>query len=321
MLRATWRASSSSSDALAPIRPRNAVIDSALFHVTTPRPRRTRHDAGSPTSPSRPASSRASADRHDELEVGVPAREAQRATRQEPAAQPGEPAVLRRVRPVERLLGQRERAADAPALEGMAAEADDEPRARPAPACGPAARARRSRRARSHGRDGSTAASSARSAATRSRSDPDIGSRSGRPVGARRACRAGPPPVPALALPGADQRGREALGVVMVGVRGVDEVVEDEPRPGARRWAASCRRDGLAEPARRRRARRTGCWRGRCPPGGRRRAARARRRGSRGRTRRSRPAASPRCTRTRPAPRTPRSPRGSRARRARAGCW
>ena len=121
MLRATWRASSSSSDALAPIRPRNAVIDSALFQVTTPRPRRTRHDAGQPdvVEPCRELAGLGH--RHDELEVRVTAGEAQRPAGEESAAQPGHPAVLGRVRPLERLLGQVERPAHAAAVERMPA--------------------------------------------------------------------------------------------------------------------------------------------------------------------------------------------------------
>ena len=54
--RETWRASSSRSAPAAPIRRRNVPTASPLFQVTTPRPRRIRHDAGSPTSARRAAS-------------------------------------------------------------------------------------------------------------------------------------------------------------------------------------------------------------------------------------------------------------------------
>ncbi len=319
MLRATWRASSSSSDALAPIRPRNAVIDSALFQVTTPRPRRTRHDAGSPTSSSRPASSPASATGTTNSRCACP------------LARLSEPRARYRPR------SQANRQCSAACAQSNGSSGRENERRTPPPSsawppsrttsratAGSRVRTRGPRPAisarRSHGREGSTAESSARSAATRSRSDPDIGSRSGRPVGARRACRAGSPAMPALAAPRrGSARPRDARS------RGGGRWRDRRGRRGraaarARRWAATAgARARRASPSAR--ARRTGCWRGRCPPGGRRRAARARRRGSRGRTRRSRRAASPRCTRTRPAPRTPRSPRGSRAPRARAGCW
>ena len=72
---------------------------SPLFHVTTPRPRRSRHDAGSPTRPSRRRGSGASSGVDDELEVRPAAGEAQRAAGEEPAAQPGRPAVLGRRSP------------------------------------------------------------------------------------------------------------------------------------------------------------------------------------------------------------------------------
>ena len=54
-VRDTWRASSSRSAAPAPIRRRKSPTVSLLFHVTTPRPRRIRQEAG------RPASERCSA--------------------------------------------------------------------------------------------------------------------------------------------------------------------------------------------------------------------------------------------------------------------
>ena len=57
----------------------------------------------------------------------------------------------------------------------------------------------------------------------------------------------------ALALPGAHDRRSRAARVVVVGVRGVDEVVEDEPRRRWRRPAASG--GGPARPASRRRRR------------------------------------------------------------------
>ena len=56
--RETWRASSSSNAPAAPIRRRNVPTDSALFQVTTPRPRRIRHDAGRPNASSLPGERR-----------------------------------------------------------------------------------------------------------------------------------------------------------------------------------------------------------------------------------------------------------------------
>ena len=100
--RDTWRASSSRSAPPAPIRRRNRPTVSPLFHVTTPRPRRIRHDAGSPTSPSRSASDRRLVRVDDELEVRPAAREAERAAGEEQAAQVGHPAVLGGRRPIER---------------------------------------------------------------------------------------------------------------------------------------------------------------------------------------------------------------------------
>ena len=54
--RETWRASTSSRAPVAPIRRRNVPTRSPFFQVTTPRPRRIRHEAGRPTVPSQLAS-------------------------------------------------------------------------------------------------------------------------------------------------------------------------------------------------------------------------------------------------------------------------
>ena len=100
--RETWRASSSSSAPAAPIRRRNVPTASPLFQVTTPRPRRMRHEAGRPISSEPSGEVRGLVGSDDELEVGPAAGQAQRAARQEPAAQPGGPAVLGGGRPFER---------------------------------------------------------------------------------------------------------------------------------------------------------------------------------------------------------------------------
>ena len=80
-------------------------------------------------------------------------------------------------------------------------------------------RARRDSASRSHGRAGSIAASSVRSATTRSRSV----------LAHRQADRVdGPPPGAGLGLVGCAGRARPAARVVVVGVVGVDDVVEHE---------------------------------------------------------------------------------------------
>ena len=140
-MRATLRASSSRSDALAPRRPRKEAIDSALFHVTTPEPRRMRQEAGRPTSPRRAASSGASSARDHELEMGPTRREAQRPAGEEPAAQPGGPAVLGRRRPVQVDFGEQEcPAGRSPTLARVTAEADDQARDRGLPSVDPRAK-------------------------------------------------------------------------------------------------------------------------------------------------------------------------------------
>ena len=216
-LRATWRASSSSSDALAPIRPRNVVIDSALFQVTTPWPRRTRHAAGSPTASSRRASSAASSTVTTNSRCAwPPARLSEPRARKRPRSH-----AVRQcsARPPSRTTRRAGRSPGGPTARvgtrwaWIAAERGIDPSA----ACPPSRTTRRASAGsrvwtrdprpaisarRSHGRAASTAASSARSAATRSRSVPDIRLRStpgsGRPV---RAGLARSPAVAALALP------------------------------------------------------------------------------------------------------------------------
>ncbi len=120
-------------------------------------PRGGQADVGEP-----PGEDRRLVERDDELEVGPAAGQAERAARQEAAAQPGHPAVLGGGRPVERRRrpgrpGRRR-------SDAAAATAGSRPAIAPSR---PAASA-----ARSHARAGSIAASSARSAVTRSRSEP-----------------------------------------------------------------------------------------------------------------------------------------------------
>ena len=98
--------------------PRNAAIDSALFQVTTPRPRRSRHDAGRPDLREPPGEDRRLVRRDDELEVGPARGEAQRAAGEEPAAEPREAAVVRRPSP--RRTRPRGRTNERPALAGRA---------------------------------------------------------------------------------------------------------------------------------------------------------------------------------------------------------
>ena len=227
--------------------------------------------------------------------------------------EPREPAVLGGGRPVERRGSSNVRRARVPGWTGPSTRA---PRAarRAAATAGsrvgggaepgdlglPVARPR-----------GSTAASSARSASTRSRSVPPPRSAAGlRPSGRRATGR--PAPVTALALPGADDRGRE-------------------PRRSWW-WALSGRRGRRARAAGPGLARRAASEAGRAGPpassaasaskrlfastmSGRLARAVARggpRRGRRGRSRPSRRPGSRRCTRIRPARRRRRSPRGSR---------
>ena len=127
--------------------------------------------------------------RDDELEVGPAAGQAERAPGEEQAAEVGQPAVLGRRVPVERIgrAGRRwpRDVAPLPFPSRTASRATGPSRAG-RPAASPAASARRS-----HGRDGSIAASSARRAATRSRSGRvTLGSRRSRARGRVQAVRA-----------------------------------------------------------------------------------------------------------------------------------
>ena len=184
--------------------------------------------------------------RDDELEVRSAARQAQRAAGEEPPAQPGRAAVLGSRGPVERGRGRLPFAA--------ASEADREPgdgRARGRPRAGRAPPPRPSGRTT---RDGSTAASSSRSAVTRSRSARLIGGQAVRPTDRRRC--------PRLALERPEQGCGEPRRIVVVGIVRVDHVVEDEPRHrlDVRRPAQP---DRLGRPVGRRPSPRTRCWPGR----------------------------------------------------------
>ena len=161
---------------------------------------------------------------------------------------------------------------------------------------GVGARARPTSATRSHGRDGSMAASSSRSAVTRSRSERRHVRRVrlDGPAGVRRRA---PTSRSSARMTAVGQAGR----VVMVGVRRVDDVVEDEPRRPAATAGGQRRLDRLGGASRTspdpRVRPRTGCWRGR------RRRVRARcgrpapRRARPGRSRSSRPPGSRRCRR------------------------
>ena len=160
--RETCRASTSSSAPPAPIRRRNVPTASPFLDVTTPRPRRSRHEAGSPKSASRAARPAPRRDDH-ELEVRPAAGQAERATGEEPAAQPRGMAVVGG-----RVPGERRRAPGAcssPDRRRGGRPAGDAPRgqasgrAPPLPPCGRRPARGRWRPARP------------RSAVTRSRSD------------------------------------------------------------------------------------------------------------------------------------------------------
>ena len=98
--RDTWRASSSRSAAARPDPAQEQPDVSPFFQVTTPRPRRIRHEAGSsaPLEPARRATRRLGG-RDDELEVGPAAGQAERAAGEEQAAEPGHPAMVGARRP------------------------------------------------------------------------------------------------------------------------------------------------------------------------------------------------------------------------------
>ncbi len=312
--------------------PRNVVIDSALFQVTTPWPRRTRHAAGSPTASSRRASSAASSTRARRTRGARGRRRgsASRGRGSGPAATPCGSARPSRAQ-LERLVGQDERRGGSDRPRGprdgrgrhwtgastrrpRAPEPDDEARQAGSRVWTrdprPAISARRS-----HGRAASTAASSARSAATRSRSVPDIRLRS-TPAQAVRSARASrgrrrwPPsrshaPMTAVARRAGSWwwafSGSTSSSRTSRGCRGARSAASAASRARPSQPLGACGVEPVVAPAR-------------CPAGAPRRGGRGRRCGPRGRSRRSRRAASRRCRRTRRGRRTPRSPRGSRAR-------
>ena len=147
----------------APIRRRNVPTASPFFEVTTPRPRRSRHETGSPKSVSRAASSGASSGSTTNSRwVRPPARLSEPRARNRPRSQaarqwsaagsPGRTARAGAPRPRAAGGGAASRATDASRPVGAGPEAVD---------LGDAVA----------GRDGSIAASSSRRAVTRSRSD------------------------------------------------------------------------------------------------------------------------------------------------------
>ena len=274
--------------------------------MTTPRPRRSRHDAGSSTSR---AGRRAPAPRRaattNSRWVRPPARLSEPWARNRPRSQ-ADPAVLGRGVPVEGRrwpapsVGRAGDAAIAPESAASEAVALGDPADARAEPGGLGPRGRRPA-------PGRCAASSARRAATRSRSEPR--SRSG--ASARRAT--GRCASAGLALDEPDDRGREPGRVVVMGVRrgrrrrrgrGAARLGHDG---GQRRRTGSAGQSlGAARPE-------VGCWRGRRRRCRRRCGRRAPRRGRRGRSRSSRRAGSRRCRRRRGAPATPRPRRGSPA--------
>ena len=92
--RETCRASTSRSAPVAPIRRRNVPTASPFFEVTTPRPRRMRHEAGKPDVREPLGQDRRLVGIDHELEVRPTAGEAERPPGQEAAAQPGRAAVV-----------------------------------------------------------------------------------------------------------------------------------------------------------------------------------------------------------------------------------
>ena len=288
---------------------------SALFHVTTPRPRRSRHAAGSPTSASRAREVRrlVGAGRRTRGGSGRAARLSEPRARNRPRSHAqrqwsgGRRPVERRraagrggacvARPASRRAGRRAGRPPAPRARIRGAEPGD--------LGAPVAGARRGRSPRA--RRGAPRRGRGRRRLIRWRQDA-VRARRAR---GRRRC-------PRLARPRAADRGREPGGVVVVGVLRVDDVVEDEPRPAARSGRAASGAGPARQPAGRRRARRTGCSRGRRRRGRARRGARAPRGGRRGRS----PSVSPGCVatlqaNTTSAPARRRSRRGSRGRAAR----
>ena len=178
--RETWRASSSRRAPPAPMRRRNVPTASPLFQVTTPRPRRIRHDAGRSISARRAA------------RIGASAGSTTNSRCVRPPARLSEPRD--RNRPRSQAVRQWSAACDqSKRLERVIVELVAEPHGKPgdrALAGGPLGAARPSPTAsatRSHGRDGSMAASSARSASTRSRSERVIGRVTASGRGGRRA--------------------------------------------------------------------------------------------------------------------------------------
>ena len=258
--RETWRASSSSSAPAAPIRRRNVPTASPLFQVTTPRPRRTRHDAGSPISARRAARIGASSGSTTNSRcVRPPARLSEPRARNRPRSQAVRQWSAAR-RPVEGTVGRggtshrprrrpggppRRRPAGRRALARRSRVARPEAR-RPRPpgrrrGTGRSRRARRAAPRRGRARTGSSRP------LRRSRPTRAVGRRAGSPPRAR-----------GRAMIAVGEPGR----VVVMGIVGVDDVVEDEARDRRRPPAASASRTGSAAPVLPGgRARRSGCWR------------------------------------------------------------
>ena len=291
--RVTSRDSSSRTLADAPIRRSRVSTPSMLFQVTTPRPRRMRHEAGAARSrrPAPPAPARPRAPRRAPGACGPRRGSASRAPGTRPRSH-ASAAVVGRERPSRRR---------APAASSQAhREACHDRRARPS--LGRLAETRPASADRQQARAGSMAASSARSAVDQIAVRPSRRRPAGRPAGhaaqatvtawapaapgARRGCAGAPPPA-SVDRGGARSRRR--------------------PRRASRAAARPCagitsiahRRSGIVGRLTRPRSCR---WRGPRRPGRRPRARAARPGARRACSPRSRRAASRRCRRTRAAP-------------------
>ena len=168
-VRETWRASSSRSAPLAPIRRRNVLTSFGALprdHAATPTdpPRRGQLHVG------QTRGENGGIDRvHHEFQVRPAPGEAQRPTGQKPSSQPGGPTVVRRARPVERRRASR----PASRIEG------EPPAGRPGPPV--PARRREPTRARALRRRGRTSAAGSMAASSARRAFDQVPFRAGHP--------------------------------------------------------------------------------------------------------------------------------------------
>ena len=260
--RDTWRASSSRSAPVAPIRRRNVPTASPFFDVTTPRPRRSRHDTGRPDlgEPRAPATGASSGRRRTRGGSGRRPGSASRGRGTGRAARPRGSARPRR--PVER---RRRRSPPPAAAAGCASRATDASRPigsgpEPVDLGDPVARPRRVDGGQLVAEGGDEVALGAGHLRRSGLAD--------RPVVRRRIPVS---PSSARMIAAASRAGSWWCGVVRV-----DDVVEDEPRDrvDGRRPAQRDRsgRSPAVPAPRRARVRsapiaRRGCWPGRCRRG------------------------------------------------------